>query len=140
MASVAEHYETHLAPVYSWTVGGIDRALSLGTRDLADIIASDGLAVDLGAGFGMHAIPLARAGYRVLAIDTSAYLLDELRSNSVGMKVEIQQCNVAWLRWLQPLDSALLVRAAPLLPPRYASSSTGNQTTYANSYEFSGRR
>jgi SAM-dependent methyltransferase len=35
--------------------------------------------VDLGSGFGMHAIPLARAGLRVLAIDSSAQLLTELR-------------------------------------------------------------
>jgi SAM-dependent methyltransferase len=37
------------------------------------------LAVDLGAGFGLPAIPLAQLGYEVIAIDSSAILLDELR-------------------------------------------------------------
>ena len=36
------------------------------------------IAVDLGAGFGMHAIPLARRGFSVLAFDTNAELLGEL--------------------------------------------------------------
>jgi SAM-dependent methyltransferase len=39
------------------------------------------LAVDLGAGFGMHAIPLADIGYSVLAIDSSSTLLDVLQSH-----------------------------------------------------------
>jgi Methyltransferase domain len=38
------------------------------------------LALDLGAGFGMHAIPLANMGYSVLAIDSSGILLDTLDS------------------------------------------------------------
>jgi SAM-dependent methyltransferase len=35
----------------------------------------------------MHSIPLARAGHQVLAIDTSEYLLTELRTHSVGLSV-----------------------------------------------------
>ena len=73
MSSVAAHYEALLAPVYLWMAGGIDNALALGASDLAGFAGPGGLAVDLGAGFGMHAIPLARAGYRVLAIDSSPY-------------------------------------------------------------------
>jgi 16S rRNA A1518/A1519 N6-dimethyltransferase RsmA/KsgA/DIM1 with predicted DNA glycosylase/AP lyase activity len=34
--------------------------------------------VDIGAGFGMHAIPLARGGGRVIAVESSASLLDVL--------------------------------------------------------------
>ncbi len=88
MSSVASHYETLLAPVYLWMVGGIDNALALGASDLAGFARGGGLAVDLGAGFGMHAIPLARAGYRVLAIDSSSYLIEQLRSFSRGLNVE----------------------------------------------------
>jgi SAM-dependent methyltransferase len=90
MTSVAEHYEQHLAPIYVWMAGGIDRALAHGSSDLADLIGSGGKAVDLGAGFGMHTIPLARAGYEVLALDTSSHLLAELRRHSSGLKVQVE--------------------------------------------------
>jgi SAM-dependent methyltransferase len=88
MSSVAAHYEALLAPVYLWMAGGIDNALALGASDLAGFAGPGGLAVDLGAGFGMHAIPLARAGYRVFAIDSSPYLIEQLRSFSKGLDVE----------------------------------------------------
>ncbi|MCC5810179.1 MAG: class I SAM-dependent methyltransferase [Ectothiorhodospiraceae bacterium] len=91
MTSVAKHYEDHLASIYVWMAGGMDHALSLGKWDLADVIGSGGTAVDLGAGFGMHTIPLARAGYKVLALDTSSHLLDELRRHSAGLDVQVEQ-------------------------------------------------
>jgi SAM-dependent methyltransferase len=87
MNSVVTHYETHLAPIYLWMVGGMEHALSLGRDDLAPFLAPPGVAVDLGAGFGMHSIPLARAGHQVLAVDTSHMLLSELRRNSAGLNV-----------------------------------------------------
>lgn len=84
MATVAEHYATHLAPVYLWMAGGFDAALSRGEAEIDAICPnlSTGLtAVDLGAGFGMHAIPLARHGYSVVAVDTSPVLLEVLRGH-----------------------------------------------------------
>jgi 2-polyprenyl-3-methyl-5-hydroxy-6-metoxy-1,4-benzoquinol methylase len=87
MTSVANHYESLLAPIYVWTVGGLDHALSVGAADLAEFVGAPGYAVDIGAGFGMHTIPLARVGFRVLAIDTSAYLLEQLRQHSTGLPV-----------------------------------------------------
>jgi 2-polyprenyl-3-methyl-5-hydroxy-6-metoxy-1,4-benzoquinol methylase len=69
--SADEHYARLLAPVYLWMAGGLDHALKQGEADVRPFIPGRGLAVDLGAGFGMHAIPLARAGWEVLAIDTS---------------------------------------------------------------------
>lgn len=85
MNSVLDHYETHLAPIYVWMAGGVEHALSLGSSDLARFLDPPGLAVDLGAGFGMHSIPLARAGHRVLAVDTSRLLLAELRRHAKGL-------------------------------------------------------
>jgi len=84
MLSVMEHYESHLAPVYVWMAGGIDSAITRGHAEV-DAVCSRPLgaklAVDLGAGFGMHAIPLANLGYSVLAIDSSGTLLDILDSH-----------------------------------------------------------
>lgn len=87
MPSVTEHYETLLAPVYLWMAGGLEHALALGSSDIADVLGRGNVAIDLGAGFGMHAIPLARAGFRVYAIDSSALLVEQLRSFAVDLDI-----------------------------------------------------
>ncbi len=94
MTSVANHYETLLAPIYLWMAGGPDEAFAAGTADISEFLHVSGTAVDLGAGFGMHSVPLARAGYKVLAIDTSAYLLEQLRQHSLGMPVKAVQADL----------------------------------------------
>jgi SAM-dependent methyltransferase len=109
MTSAAEHYEQHLAPIYVWMAGGIDRALALGRSDLAEIIGSGGTAVDLGAGFGMHTIPLARAGYEVLALDTSSHLLAELRRHSIGLKVQIVLGDMLHFAEYAPIEADLIL-------------------------------
>jgi len=81
---VAEHYESHLAAIYVWMAGGMDAAVARGRVELEAVCASPlkgQWAIDLGAGFGMHAIPLADLGYSVLAIDTSETLLEVLRDH-----------------------------------------------------------
>src|SRR5580698_2271031 len=94
MASVCSHYETHLSPIYSWMAGGIEHALSLGAAEVSEFLVAPGYAVDLGAGFGMHSIPLARSGFQVLAIDSSAYLLEELREHSADLPVRTAQADL----------------------------------------------
>lgn len=91
MRSAQAHYDTHLGPVYAWMVGGVDGAIERGAAELQQlgIMQSDGgLAVDLGAGFGTHAIALARRGFKVLAIDSCAALLDELRAQQGDLPIE----------------------------------------------------
>lgn len=88
MPSATEHYETLLAPVYLWMAGGLDHALALGSSDIADVLGRGHVAIDLGAGFGMHAIPLARSGFRVSAIDSSALLVEQLRSFALNLDVQ----------------------------------------------------
>ncbi|HEY6512988.1 MAG TPA: methyltransferase domain-containing protein, partial [Burkholderiaceae bacterium] len=87
MPPVAEHYEALLAPVYSWMVGGTEAAIAMGQADLAPVLPGGTFAIDLGAGFGMHSIPLARAGWRVLAIDSSPVLLGQLSALAEGLGV-----------------------------------------------------
>lgn len=95
MSSVASHYETLLAPVYLWMAGGIEQALVQGASDIAELTSGGGFAIDLGAGFGMHSIPLARAGYRVLAIDSSAHLLEQLRAFADGLLVDTAMADLS---------------------------------------------
>jgi 2-polyprenyl-3-methyl-5-hydroxy-6-metoxy-1,4-benzoquinol methylase len=88
MTAVADHYANHLAPIYLWMAGGMDVSIGRGKTEI-DAVCPRPLkgqsAVDLGAGFGMHAIPLADIGYSVLAIDSSSILLDALNSQ-IGMR------------------------------------------------------
>jgi SAM-dependent methyltransferase len=94
MSSVAEHYERVLSPVYAWMAGGVEAALAAGKAEIEalglELLAGE-LAVDLGAGFGMHSIPLARGGARVIAVDSSAHLLGELTRLAAGLPVTVVQ-------------------------------------------------
>jgi SAM-dependent methyltransferase len=74
--------------------GGLDHALAVGAGDVADCLGTTTFAVDLGAGFGMHTIPLARAGASVLAIDSSEQLLSDLRQSCVGLPVQTVQADL----------------------------------------------
>jgi len=56
---------------------------------LARIELKAGAVLDLGCGPGRHALPLARAGLKVTAMDTSGYLLDDLRRRAGDERLEI---------------------------------------------------
>jgi SAM-dependent methyltransferase len=109
MATVQQHYEGLLAPIYVWMVGGLETALAAGAMDVAPLLPGDGMAVDLGAGFGMHAIPLARGGYDVVAIDTSSQLLDVLRANSTGLGIRAVEADLLDFRRYVSGSASLIV-------------------------------
>lgn len=94
MPTVTEHYATHLGPIYVWMAGGSEAALQAGAAEIEALNLPFGhgaVVLDLGAGFGMHSIPLARRGVRVTAIDTSAELLRTL--TELGANLPIQAVN-----------------------------------------------
>lgn len=109
MVTVTEHYANHLAPIYLWMVGGFETAVGLGKADLATLIPGSGLALDLGAGFGMHSIPLAQAGYQVVAIDQSSLLLGALQAHSPGLPIRIIEADLLEFRTLVPDPSDLII-------------------------------
>ena len=81
MPSVTEHYESLLAPIYVWMAGGMDAAITRGRAEVDAVCPRPSIsqwAVDLGAGFGIHAIPQADIGYSVLAIDSSGTLVSSM--------------------------------------------------------------
>jgi SAM-dependent methyltransferase len=102
VATVTEHYGAHLAPIYLWMAGGMEAALSAGATDLAPLLPGSGLAVDLGAGFGMHSIPMARGGYQVIAVDSSSLLLQTLRDHSRDLRIQTLQSDLLDFRnWVK---------------------------------------
>ncbi|MBS1560195.1 MAG: methyltransferase domain-containing protein [Bacteroidetes bacterium] len=112
MSTSADHYRSLLASIYSWMVGGLDEGLERGARELDDLglVRGEGRhAVDLGAGFGMHAIPLARRGFNVTAIDESEVLLDELEANKGGWAVTCVRADICDVRDLVHAPPAVVL-------------------------------
>jgi SAM-dependent methyltransferase len=84
MGTVTDHYEALLAEHYSWMFGVAPQVKATEQLELLTRlnIAPGALAVDLGAGCGFQSMALAELGFEgVLALDTSARLLQELRTN-----------------------------------------------------------
>jgi len=84
------HYDAFLAGKYAWMAGGTDEQI----RESTDFFRTHGIvrgagraAIDLGAGCGFQAIPLARAGFAVTAVDFCGSLLDELRQHSGSLPI-----------------------------------------------------
>lgn len=94
MATVKEHYDSHLAPLYSWLSGGADgpRARFAQFLDAHQLCPSTpgATALDLGAGSGFQSLPLAAAGYTVTAVDVSEVLLAELARDAAAAGLTIR--------------------------------------------------
>jgi predicted RNA methylase len=101
MASVREHYDVHLGPIYGWMLGDFNTAKEAARGELQAAGLHEGAgctAVDLGAGVGAHAIALAEAGYSVTAIDTCAQLLEELRAHAGNCAIKCVHDDLLQLR------------------------------------------
>jgi len=97
LTNAAEHYDRLLARHYTWMIGGIEAAVNRNRQFFSDNELGQGggaHAIDLGAGSGAQSIALARLGYRVSAIDTSAVLLAELRTHSTDLTIETTCCDM----------------------------------------------
>ena len=91
MASACEHYENHLANFYAWIFGGVKVKIEENQKFFNDHNIQpirSGLAFDLGAGCGFQSVPLARSGFRVVAMDLSAKLLAQLKEHARELPIE----------------------------------------------------
>ena len=70
-----------------------------------------GAVLDLGCGPGRHALPLARAGLAVTAIDTSGQLLDELRRSArdEALDIDIRQEDMREFSRAGPFDAIFVM-------------------------------
>lgn len=92
MKSVIEHYDSHLGPVYRWMTGDPASAMERNReelRTLGIVPGRSGLAVDLGAGIGLHAIPLAESGFSVVALEACGVLAEELRGGAESLPIRV---------------------------------------------------
>src|ERR1700678_888150 len=99
--TVRDHYADHLGPVYTWMVGDIDVALSRSAVELDALplpAKVGGTAVDLGAGFGLHTLPLARRGFSVVAMDTCDSLLQELEARKESLPIHAVNADLSAFR------------------------------------------
>lgn len=84
------HYDTLLAKNYLWMAGGFENNCERNrTFFSAQGITPEGtgIAVDLGAGCGFQSVPLAGAGFSVVAVDFSQQMLDILRQHATTPRV-----------------------------------------------------
>ena len=97
MSTTQAHYDQLLGRVYTWMAGGWDAALAR-NRTLLDSLGlaawPRGTAVDLGCGSGFQTVPLADAGFEVVALDLNETLLAELRAHAAGRPVKIVRDNL----------------------------------------------
>lgn len=70
-----------------------------------------GAILDLGSGPGRHALPLARSGLEVTAVDTSAHLLESLQERAAieGLDIESVRADMRDFERDQAFDAVLLM-------------------------------
>ena len=86
------HYENHLGNFYDWMIGDFDAKLKDELDFLRDqnvLPAYNKLALDLGAGNGLHSIPLARLDFNVKAVDFNTQLTDQLMIRKELLPIEV---------------------------------------------------
>jgi len=84
MSNVSEHYENLLAEYYTWMFGNFNERVEVNRSFFSTsgiVPQKSGTAIDLGAGPGFQSIALAQLGFKVLAVDLSQKLLDELKNS-----------------------------------------------------------
>lgn len=65
--------------------------------------------LDLCCGQGRHAVPLAQAGYQVVGLDRSPYMLEQAQRamREAGIQVHWVQGDMRWLPWNEQFDLCL---------------------------------
>jgi SAM-dependent methyltransferase len=83
--------------VYEQTFGGYYDALTAETLNVIKQVLPDATIIDFGAGTGRLAIPLEENGYKVIAVEKSAGMVNEFkRKLSTGKaEIEILNCSIS---------------------------------------------
>jgi len=112
LRTVRDHYDRFLGPLYSWIIGDFDVACRNNVayfRSLDLDVPAEARAVDLGAGSGCQSLPLADAGYEVLAVDFCQDLLDELEQRKGSRSIRTVCADVLDVETFVPHPVELIV-------------------------------
>jgi trans-aconitate methyltransferase len=117
MSTVSEHYDLLLSQHYTWMFGAsfeerVKDQKSFLSRMLDSLHSPlhRGLGVDLGCGPGFQTIALAELGFSpVIAIDTSAELLDELQSHVGSLPVRTEKAGLRDLPGIVQTEQATVI-------------------------------
>jgi SAM-dependent methyltransferase len=117
MATVSEHYERLLSKHYTWMFGTsfderVNEQKSFLSRTLEFVTNKPerALAVDLGCGPGFQTIALAQLGFSpIIAIDTSAELLDEVRYHTNNLPIQTAKADLRDLPAMVPAGQATVI-------------------------------
>lgn len=143
MSAVQAHYDRHLGPVYTWMAGGAGPAIERGAAELAGLgvgRSHGGYAVDLGAGFGAHAVPLARLGFKVLAVDACAALLEELEGHRQALSIETVHADLgSFARYLSGTPGLVLCMGDTITHLTDEDAVTGLVETVSDTLAAGGR-
>ena len=111
-ATTQAHYEALLARNYLWMAGGMEENIARNTRFFSGhgIIPDNTVAAtDLGAGCGFQTLALARAGFRVTAVDFCRPMLDILSSHTGSTPVHTIQADIMTFRSWAGSGTGLIV-------------------------------
>ncbi len=112
MANVKEHYDHHLADIYSWMSGDFNSGQQAFSQFLSAVEVepfSTGKAIDLGAGHGIQSVALAGLGFEVSAIDFNDFLLSELKQRAVGLTIHPIRGDIREVLRYRKLEPELIV-------------------------------
>lgn len=96
--SIQSHYDALLARNYVWMAGGWESNSKRNHRFFSEgkiTPAGNGVAIDLGAGCGFQAVPLAEAGFCVIAVDFSRQMLDILREHAKTLPIRTVHADIS---------------------------------------------
>lgn len=111
MRQTKEHYEKHLANIYSWMIGSIEsKSLEFKEFLISHEIKprSNKTAIDLGAGNGIQSIAMNDLGFHVTAVDFNQHLLNELKANPNGQGIKTKLADITKLAEYQHLKPELI--------------------------------
>jgi 2-polyprenyl-3-methyl-5-hydroxy-6-metoxy-1,4-benzoquinol methylase len=121
-AEARDHYDAFLAVCYPRIRGGWEEQLGINRAFFSDHSIMPGhnrSAIDLGAGCGFQAVPLAQLGYTVLAADFSRPLLEDLRTHAGSLPVTTVHSDIrqftSWAAGARPSWSAWAIHS-PISP------------------------
>lgn len=109
---VKEHYDKHLGNFYSWMIGDFEakqeEQLKFFKENNIKPFTEEKIAIDLGAGNGLQAVPLAKLGFQVKAIDFNHQLLAELHANKKQLSIEVIEDDIRQVKKYGHLQPELI--------------------------------